>query len=98
MAIEREPCQIHDKMAPVQSNTAHQYQVASNRQYLKVHIQCLVYTAQQNVAIRGHEESRNDIWKVPDINRGMLELLCIRCNDFPWLRSKLQSQHQLHAQ
>ena len=82
-----------------QLNSAHQDQVASNRQYLKVIIQSLMYTAQQNVAIRGHEENRNDIWKVSDINRGnFLELLCIRCNDLPWLRSKLQSQHQLHAQ
>ena len=58
-----------------------------------------MYIAQQNVAIRGHEENRNDIWEVSDINRGnFLELLCIRCNDLPWLRSKLQSQLQLHAQ
>ena len=76
-----------------------QDQVASNRQYLKVIIQLLMYTSQQNVAIRGHEENRNDIWEVSDINRGnFLELLCIRGNDLPWLRSKLQSQHQLHAQ
>ena len=58
-----------------------------------------MYTAQQNVAIRGQEENRNDIWEASDINRGnFLELLCIRGNDLPWLRSKLQSQHQLHAQ
>ena len=82
-----------------QLNSAHQDQVASNRQYLKVVIQSLMYTAQQNVAIRGHEENRNDIWEVSDINRGkFLELLCIRRNDLPWLRSKLQSQHQLRAQ
>ena len=82
-----------------QLNSAHQDQVASSRQYLKVIIQSLMYTAQQNVAIREHEENRNDIWEVSDINRGnFLELLCIRCNDLPWLRSKLQSQHQLHAQ
>ena len=82
-----------------QLNTAHQDQVASNRQFLKVIIQSLMYTAQQNVAIRGHEENRNNIWEVSDINRGnFLELLCIRCNDLPWLRSKLQNQLQLHAQ
>ena len=57
-------------------STAHQDQVASNRQYLKVIIQSLMYTAQQNVAIRGHEETRDDIWDVSDINRGnFLELL-----------------------
>ena len=82
-----------------QLNTAHQDQVVSNRQFLKVIIQSLMYTAQQNVAISGHEENRNNTWEVSDINRGnFLELLCIRCNDLPWLRSKLQSQLQLHAQ
>ena len=83
-----------------QLNTAHQDQVASNKQFLKVIIKSLMYTAQQNVAIiSGHEENRNNIWEVSDINRGsFLELLCIRCNDLPWLRSKLQSQLQLHAQ
>ena len=82
-----------------QLNTAHQDQVVSNRQFLKVIIQSLMYTAQQNVAISGHEENRNNIREVSDINRGnFLELLCIRCNDLPWLRSKLQSQLQLHAQ
>ena len=55
-----------------------------------------MYTAQQNVAIRGHEENRNDIWEVSDINRGnFLEGTFL---NLPWLRSKLQSQHQLHAQ
>ncbi|XP_046858818.1 sucrase-isomaltase, intestinal-like [Xenia sp. Carnegie-2017] len=82
-----------------QLNSAHQDQVAINRQYLKVIIQSLMYTAQQNVAIRGHEEIRGDIWEISDINRGnFLELLCIRCNDLPWLKSKLQSQLQTHAQ
>ena len=53
----------------------------------------------QNIAVRGHEESRNDIWEVSDINRGnFLELLHLRCKDLPWLQSKLQAQLQLHAQ
>ena len=53
----------------------------------------------QNIAVRGHEESRNDIWEVSDINRGnFLELLHLRCKDLPWLQSKLQVQLQLHAQ
>ena len=53
----------------------------------------------QNIALRGHEESRNDIWEVSDINRGnFLELLHLRCKDLPWLQSKLQAQLQLHAQ
>ena len=82
-----------------QLNSAHQEQVASNRQYLQVIIECLIFTAQQNIAVRGHEESRKDIWEVSDINRGnFLELLHLRCKDFPWLKSKLQSQVQSHAQ
>ena len=82
-----------------QLNSAHQEQVASNRQYLQVIIECLIFTAQQNIAVRGHEESRKDIWEVSDINRGnFLELLHLRCKDFPWLKSKLQSQLQSHAQ
>ncbi|XP_068673214.1 zinc finger MYM-type protein 1-like [Montipora foliosa] len=53
----------------------------------------------QNIAVRGHEESRKDIWEVSDINRGnFLELLHLRCKDLPWLQSKLQAQLQLHAQ
>ena len=62
-------------------------------------IECLIFTAMQNIAVRGHEESRNDIWEVSDINRGnFLELLHLRCKDLPWLQSKLQAQLQLHAQ
>ncbi|CAH3162717.1 unnamed protein product [Pocillopora meandrina] len=53
----------------------------------------------QNIAVRGHEESQNDIWEVSDINRrNFLELLHLRCKDLPWLQSKLQVQLQLHAQ
>ena len=82
-----------------QLNSAHQEHVASNRQYLQVIIECLMFTAQQNLATRGHEESHKSIWEVSDINRGnFLELLCLRCNDLPWLKSKLQNQLQSHAQ
>ncbi|XP_068671129.1 zinc finger MYM-type protein 1-like [Montipora foliosa] len=53
----------------------------------------------QNIAVRGHGESRKDIWEVSDISRGnFLELLHLRCKDLPWLQSKLQAQLQLHAQ
>ena len=41
-----------------QLDSAHQEQVASNRQYLQVIIECLMFTAQQNLATRGHEESQ----------------------------------------
>ena len=82
-----------------QLSNAHKEQVKFNRKYLQVIIECLIFTAMQNIAVRGHEESRNDIWEVSDINRGnFLELLHLRCKDLPWLQSKLQAQLQLHAQ
>ena len=82
-----------------QLSNAHKEQVKFNRKYLQVIIECLIFTAMQNIAVRGHEESRNDIWEVSDINRGnFLELLHLRCKDLPWLQSKLQTQLQLHTQ
>ena len=62
-----------------QLSSAHQEQVTINRKYLQVIIECLIFTAMQNIAVRGHEESRKDIWEVSDINRGnFLELLHLR--------------------
>lgn len=60
-------------------SSAHKEQVKINRKYLQVIIECLIFTAMQNIAVRGHEESRNDIWEVSDINRGnFLELLHLK--------------------
>ena len=62
-----------------QLSSAHKEQVKINRKYLQVIIECLIFTAMQNIAVRGHEESRNDIWEVSDINRGnFLELLHLK--------------------
>ena len=44
--------------------------IRSPKHFLLVIIECLIFTAMQNIAVRGHEESRKDIWEVPDINRG----------------------------
>ena len=55
-----------------QLSNAHKEQVKFNRKYLQVIIECLIFTAMQNIAVRGHEESRNDIWEVSDINSGKL--------------------------
>ena len=50
-------------------------EVQRNREYLRVLIECLVVTAQQNIARRGHREDRNDIGSSLDINRqNFLEL------------------------
>ena len=82
-----------------QLSNAHKEQVKFNRKYLQVIIECLIFTAMQNIAVRGQEESRNDIWEVSDINKGnFLELLHLRCKDLLWLQSKLQAQLQLYAQ
>ncbi len=53
-----------------QLDSYHSEKVKSNHQYLKVIIKCLMFNAQQNFANRGHEESRQNIWEVSDINRG----------------------------
>ncbi len=82
-----------------QLDSAHKQYVLTNRRYLQVIIECLMYTVQQNVAIRGHEEDRKHIWEVSDINRGnFLEMLRFRCKDLPWLRTKLQTHRQEHIQ
>ncbi|XP_028412600.1 zinc finger MYM-type protein 1-like [Dendronephthya gigantea] len=82
-----------------QMDNAHKQYVFSNRQYLQVIIECLMYNAQQNVAIRGPEEDRKRIWEVSDVNRGnLLELLHFRCKDLPWLKTKLETQHKEHIQ
>ena len=93
-AMEKKETSILEQLISV-----HQEQVVSNRQYLRVIIESLIYTAQQNIATRGHEENRKEMWKVSDINRGIfLELLHLRCRDLPWLKNKLPSQLKLHAQ
>ena len=74
-------------------------EVQQNREYLRVLIECLVFTAQQNIAQRGHREGRHDIGSSSDINRGnFLELLHMRCKDIPWLQDKLNSQLKHHQQ
>ena len=82
-----------------QLDSAHKQFVLSNRQYLQVIIEYLMFTTQQNVAIRGHEEDRKHIWEVSDINRGnFLEMLCFRCKDLPWLKTKLDNHLGEHIQ
>ena len=51
-----------------QLDSAHKQIVLSNQKNLQVVIECLMFAAQQNVAIRGHEEDRKNIWEVSDIN------------------------------
>lgn len=70
-AVERKNSSVLQQLS-----SAHKEQVKINRKYLQVIIECLIFTAMQNIAVRGHEESRNDIWEVSDKNRrNFLELL-----------------------
>ena len=78
---------------------SHKHDVKENREYLKVIIECLMFTAQQNIAQRGHDEQRDDLSNSSDVNRGnFLELIHLRCKDIAWLKDKLYSQLQKHAQ
>ena len=77
----------------------HRNYVKRNREFLRVIIECLFYTAQQNIAQRGHEEDRSNLGQRSDVNRGnFLELLHLRSKDIPWLEEKLNTQLQDHAQ
>ena len=67
--------------------------------YLQVIIESLFFTAQQNIAQRGHEEKRDDISRISDDNRGnFIELLHLRCKDLSWLGDMLNSKYEKHTQ
>ena len=54
--------------------------------------------AQQNITQRGRNE-RDSLSNSSDVNRGnFLELIHLRCKDIAWLKDKLESQLQKHAQ
>ena len=73
--------------------------VAKNRKYLRVIIECVMYTAQQNIAQRGHKECRSNLASMSDNNRGnFLELLHLRCKDNPWLAEMLERMLGNHKQ
>jgi lipoprotein NlpI len=77
----------------------HETVVKQNKQYLRVIIECLFYTAQQNIALRGHDETHTEFGNQSDTNRGnFLELLNLRCKDISWLKTKLDQQLSKHAQ
>ena len=78
---------------------SHKEYVKENRDFLKVVIECLMFTAQQNIAQRGHDEQRDSLSNSSDVNRGnFLELIHLRCKGIAWLKDKLDSQLQKHAQ
>jgi len=82
-----------------QLDNAHKDMVRKNRDYLKVIIESLLYLAQQNLSVRGHQETRTNLVESSDINRGnFLELLHLRCKDIPWIADKLRDHRESHAQ
>jgi hypothetical protein len=59
-------------------------QIASNRELLRVIIDALLYTARQNIALRGHNEKKTSL------NRGnFLELLSVLSNNHAGLKNHL---------
>ena len=83
----------------MQLNNSHQITVKKNRDYLRVIIENLVFTAQQNIAQRGADENRHKLSESSDMNRGnFLELLHLRSKNIPWLTAKLDDQTKVHRQ
>lgn len=59
-------------------------QIASNKELLRVIIDALLYTARQNIALRGHNEKKTSL------NRGnFLELLSVLSNNHAGLKNHL---------
>ena len=82
-----------------QIESQHQATVIKNRQLLKVIIETLLLTAEQNIPQRGHEENRQNIGEISYTNRGIfLEILSLRCRDLPWLANMLDEQLQKRTQ
>ncbi|QQP48515.1 Uncharacterized protein FKW44_008870 [Caligus rogercresseyi] len=89
----------HQTSVLVQLDTTHKDMVQKNRNYLKVIVESILYTAQQNIPQRGHEEDTSMIGQQSDINRGnLIELLHLRCRDIPWLANRLNSNLEAHRQ
>ena len=82
----------------MQLNNSHQITAKKNRDYLRVTIETLVFTAQQNIAQRG-DENRHKLSEFSDMNRdNFLELLHLRSKDIPRLAAKLYDQAKVHRQ
>ena len=76
----------------------HKDSVKANRQYMKIIIESLVFTAQQNIAQRGHEEDRSNIAEVSDVNRrNFIKLLHFQSKDISWFKDKLEDQLKKHS-
>ena len=82
-----------------QIDSQHKASVKKNREYLQIIIECLMFTAQQNIGNRGTKEERKNIHEKSDSNRGnFLELLHMRSNDLPWLKEMLTTNYKKRHQ
>lgn len=55
-----------------------------NRQYMKIIIESLIYTAQQNIEQQGHDEDRRNNAEESDVNRGnFIELVHFQSKHIP---------------
>lgn len=81
----------------VQYDSVDRYMVKKKRAYLKVNVESILDTTQQNIAQTGHSEDRSNNGHQSDINRGnLIELLYICCRDIPRLADRLNSQLEAH--
>ena len=79
-------------------DSSHEKLVAKNREYLRIIIDTLMFTAQQNIPQRGNEENRSNLDSISDINRGnFLELLHLRCEDNTWFAEMLNNKLASHS-
>jgi len=47
----------------------HNQHVKESRDYLKIIVECPMFTAEQNIAQRGHDEGRDSLSNSGDVNR-----------------------------
>ena len=83
----------NNKSILLQLDDAHKILIKQNQEYLKVIIETLIFTAQQNITQRGVDENRQNLSQLSDTNRrNFLELFYLRGKNIPWLAKQLQNQ------
>ena len=76
-----------------QIRSQHAAEVAENRRYLQMIIESIAYLGKQNIAFRGHNENRDSLTELSDVNRGsFLELLSLRSGDSSFLKERLDKK------
>ena len=89
--------QRHDLLSQIKNKKKEE--IDQDHAYLQKIIECLLFITKQNIALRAHEEKRDNLASSSDVNRGnFFELLSLRCRDIPWLNDKLNSLLKKHHQ